>query len=413
MPWTKVRSTLTRGWLGLLLSALPFTVAPATAGILDATWTPPTLNADGSELTDLASYRLYYGTSDTPCPSATSVQVASPTSNPEGNQTMSFRLAGLAIGTRYSVAVTAVDTNGNQSPCSNVASAVARADFGVAPSGTVPFGGVNLGASAERTFIVSNTVGGTVSGSATVAAPFQIVSGSPFTLAGMNATQTVTVRFTPTATTVVSTNLRFTANGGTISGIVTGNGVAVAAPSPPLPSPLPPPTSPNLAIGSRVQVVNERINVRATAGGALLGTHPVGAFGTIVGGPQRAAIGGSRNSTQYTYWRIDYEGGVDGWSGQDNLALAQPGGSPPPVPGTTFAPGSRVQVTRMINVRATAGGSLVGTQPVRTFGTIVSGPERAAISGSGSSTRYTYWRIDYETGVDGWSGQDNLTLAPR
>jgi len=67
----------------------------------------------------------------------------------------------------------------------------------------------------------------------------------------------------------------------------------------------------------------QTINVRATPGGALLGTQPVGALGRIVGGPRLAAISGSGSTTQYTYWQIDFDSGVDGWSGQDNLILKQ------------------------------------------------------------------------------------------
>jgi hypothetical protein len=150
--------------------------------------------------------------------------VASPTSTPGPNQTISARLTGLATGTLYNVAVSAVDAAGLQSACSVIASAIARADFAVSPTGTVNFGGVNIGSSSERTFTVSNTGGGTISGSAFVVAPFSIVSGSPFTLSGVGATQAVNVRFAPTTTATVSTNLSFTASGGTIAGIVTGTG---------------------------------------------------------------------------------------------------------------------------------------------------------------------------------------------
>jgi hypothetical protein len=82
---------------------------------LDASWTAPTTNTDGTRLTDLASYRLYYGTSSSPCPGASVVSVASPTSSPAPNSTVSFRLTGLATGTVYFVAVSAVDTSGNPS----------------------------------------------------------------------------------------------------------------------------------------------------------------------------------------------------------------------------------------------------------------------------------------------------------
>jgi len=144
---------------------------------------------------------------------------------------MSVRLTGLTIGTLYNVAVSAVDAAGYQSACSSIASAVARADFAVSPTGTVNFGSVNLGSFAEQTFTVSNTGGGTISGSASVVAPFSIVSGSPFTLSGVGATQPVTVRFTPTTTATVSTTVSFTASGGSIAGVVTGTGTGANAPT--------------------------------------------------------------------------------------------------------------------------------------------------------------------------------------
>jgi hypothetical protein len=226
MPGTNARSAGTCVGLGFLLCGILLVTAPGTAGILDATWAAPTINTDGSPLTDLASYRLYYGTSSAPCPGSSSVQVASPTSSPGPNQTVSARLTGLTTGTLYNVAVSAVDATGAQSDCSSIASAVARADFALSPTGTVNFGGVSLGSFAEQTFTVSNTAGGTISGSASVGAPFSIVSGSPFTLSGVGATQAVNVRFTPITTTTVSTTLSFAASGSTITGIVTGSGTA-------------------------------------------------------------------------------------------------------------------------------------------------------------------------------------------
>ena len=194
------------------------------AGILDATWTAPTTNTDGSALQDLASYRVYYGTSPSPCAGSAFVSVASPTSRPGSNQTVSYRLTSLVTGTIYYVAVSAVDTSGNQSACSPSASAAARNEFGVSPTGTVNFGSVPPGSFAEQVFTVSNTSGGTVSGAASITAPFSVVSGSPFTLSGAGTTQSVTVRFTPTIATTVSTTINFTANGGSISRIVTGTG---------------------------------------------------------------------------------------------------------------------------------------------------------------------------------------------
>jgi hypothetical protein len=213
---------------------------PAEPGVLDASWTAPTANTDGTPLTDLASYRVYFGPSATPCPTGTFVQISSPTARPGPNSTVAVRLTNLTTGVRYNVAVAAVDTSGNQSACSTVASATAQTDFSVTPAGSVNFGNVNVGSSATQTFTVQNTRSGTVTGTATVAAPFSIVSGSPFTLNGAGATQTVTVRFTPTTTAMATTNVAFIADGDTISRLVSGVGVGIVADT----------TAPSLSIAS-------------------------------------------------------------------------------------------------------------------------------------------------------------------
>ena len=66
-------------------------------------WTPPTQNSDGSPLTDLAGYNVYYGTSSGNYTSTINV----------GNVT-TYTFTTLAAGTYY-LAVTAYDTSGNQS----------------------------------------------------------------------------------------------------------------------------------------------------------------------------------------------------------------------------------------------------------------------------------------------------------
>src|SRR6266481_6352860 len=118
-------------WLaaGLASAAMILTAGPARAGVLDATWTAPTTNTDGSPLTDLASYRIYYGITSSPCPGSSVVQATSPSSSPGPGQTVSQRLTGLTAGALYNVAVTAMDARGMESACSSIASAAARADF--------------------------------------------------------------------------------------------------------------------------------------------------------------------------------------------------------------------------------------------------------------------------------------------
>jgi hypothetical protein len=143
MPWQ--RRLL---GFGLILGALILFTGQVTAGVLDATWGLPTTNTDGTPLTDLGSFRVYYGVAPGPCPGPTMFQVTSPTSSPSGGQTMGARLSGLTPGSLYHVAVTAVDTAGNESSCSLSASGVAQMAFGVSPAGSVAFGNVTVGSSA-------------------------------------------------------------------------------------------------------------------------------------------------------------------------------------------------------------------------------------------------------------------------
>jgi Tol biopolymer transport system component len=83
------------------------------------------------------------------------------------------------------------------------------------------FGSVQVGSYADLTFTVQNTGGGTLSGNASVPAPFSIVSGSPYSLTAGQC-QVVTVRFSPTPAQAYSQNVTFTGGGGAtrpVSGI--------------------------------------------------------------------------------------------------------------------------------------------------------------------------------------------------
>ena len=66
-------------------------------------WDPPTTNADGTSLTDLAGYKLYHGTASRQYAMVLDV----------GNAT-AFTVDSLPAGTRY-FAVTAYDASGNES----------------------------------------------------------------------------------------------------------------------------------------------------------------------------------------------------------------------------------------------------------------------------------------------------------
>jgi hypothetical protein len=207
--------------------------ATAEAAVLDVSWTAPTTNANGTRLTDLAGYRVYIGTSTPACPGASFHAVASSTSSPSAGQTVSRTITGLNAGTTYAVRITAVDQSGNESACTAATSAAARGALAVSPTGSVSFGSVAVGGTVDRTFTVQNGTSSTVSGSASVGAPFSIVSGASYTL-GAGASQTVTVRFRPTSATSYVANVSFTGGGDTLTRSVSGSGTGSSSTTPTL-----------------------------------------------------------------------------------------------------------------------------------------------------------------------------------
>lgn len=133
-----------RGLVGLFLALVwLLAVVPAVqAGYLDLDWDAPTTNVNGSPLTDLSEYRVYAGTSSPPpCPGPAYVSVPSPTSSPSPGDTVTYRLMGLMDNSMYFVQVTAVDTSGNESACSNEASGLDNPDDGASSSGVGSSGG--------------------------------------------------------------------------------------------------------------------------------------------------------------------------------------------------------------------------------------------------------------------------------
>src|SRR3989338_591734 len=73
-------------------------------------------------------------------------------------------------------------------------------------------------------------------------------------------------------------------------------------------------------------------------------------------------------------------------------------GSIPPL----FLPGDRVKTSANLNARATPSikGDIVGEEPKGSLGTIVAGPTNAG--------GYTWWQIDYDNNISGWSADTYL-----
>jgi hypothetical protein len=100
------------GTLSAALAAFTLTVQAVATGSATLSWTPPTTNSDGSPLTNLAGYRVYWGTTAGSYPNSV------PLTNPG---LTSYVVANLVPGTYFFV-VTAVNSVGAESVFSASAS---------------------------------------------------------------------------------------------------------------------------------------------------------------------------------------------------------------------------------------------------------------------------------------------------
>jgi hypothetical protein len=98
----------------------PFTITvtappappPSATGSASLSWAAPTQNTDGSALTDLAGYKIYYGTTAGQLSQVISINATGSTS---------YVVTGLASGTYY-FAVAALASDGTESAQSDVGS---------------------------------------------------------------------------------------------------------------------------------------------------------------------------------------------------------------------------------------------------------------------------------------------------
>ena len=109
--YTGISISVSDGDLSASLPNFSIMVNQIALGSATLTWTPPTQNTDGSPLTDLAGYRIYYGTSPGNYSNTAAV------SNPG---VASFVVDGLTQGTWYFV-TTSINTSGIESAYSNEA----------------------------------------------------------------------------------------------------------------------------------------------------------------------------------------------------------------------------------------------------------------------------------------------------
>ena len=131
--------------------------APAYAGVMTVSWSPPTENTDGTPLIDLAGYKLYYGTASGDY--TTTIDIGSP-----GVST--WLIADLAAATYYVVA-TAYNIAGIESDYSNEAQKVVPPSVPSPPSGlTVTSELVAYGLQQSPDVVTTFPVGSVDSGTA-------------------------------------------------------------------------------------------------------------------------------------------------------------------------------------------------------------------------------------------------------
>ena len=100
-----------------LLALLSFGKTSFASGQVTLTWTAPTTNADGTPLTDLAGYKVYYGTESGNYSNMVDIGM-SDCREVDGSTECSYVIVDL-VDNVYYFAVTAYDTSGNESNYSN------------------------------------------------------------------------------------------------------------------------------------------------------------------------------------------------------------------------------------------------------------------------------------------------------
>lgn len=109
--YSNISITVSDGQANAALSAFAVAVTTVSNGRATLSWTAPTANTDGSTLSNLAGYRIRYGTSASALTSTIAIDNASVTT---------FVVENLSPATWY-FAVTAVNSQGAESTNSNVA----------------------------------------------------------------------------------------------------------------------------------------------------------------------------------------------------------------------------------------------------------------------------------------------------
>src|ERR1043166_5533859 len=141
----------------------------------------------------------------------------------------------------------------------------------------------------------------------------------------------------------------------------------------------------NTPLGTRVKTTgNTNVLAAPAQSGAILGTQPRGANGTLVGGPVKDSLGDN-----HIRWQVDFDSGVDGWLDKGRLTYSS---TPAPPPAGTVA---TVEVTPStytvashgtVQLAATAKDAGGNTLSGQTFTWSSSNPTAVSVSSTGLVT---------------------------
>ena len=247
--------------------------------------------------------------------------------------------------------------------------------------GSIAYGTILSGTSKTNNFTVQNVGTGTLTGTASVGAPFSIVSGGSYSL-GASASQTVTVVFNPTVASNFNQSVTFTGGSGA-SATVTGS-----ATNAPVPTPVLQVTPGSIAYGTILSGTSKTNNftVQNVGTGTLTGTASVGAPFSIVSGGSYS-LGASASQTVTVVFNptvaSNYNQSVTftGGSGASATVTGSATNAPVPTPVLQVTPGSIAygtilsgrSKTNNFTVQNIGTGTLTGTASVGAPFSIVSG----------------------------------------
>ena len=247
--------------------------------------------------------------------------------------------------------------------------------------GSITYGAILNGTSKTNNFTVQNIGAGTLSGTASVGAPFSIVSGGSYSL-GASASQTVTVVFSPTVASNFNQSVTFTGGSGA-SATVTGS-----ATNAPVPTPVLQVTPGSIAYGTILNGTSKTnsFTVQNVGTGTLTGTASVGApFSVMSGGSY--SLGASASQTVTVVFSPTVASNFNqsvtftGGSGASTTVTGSATNAPVPTPVLQVTPGSiaygtilnGTSKTNSFTVQNVGTGTLTGTASVGAPFSIVSG----------------------------------------